>query len=93
MAPGVYADLILPRHIQQVVQPPAADEVLSGNFSRIVIQRQLIYFLDTRLVKVATDIFVHRNRIIMAVSPLLSFLNSIGRKDQNCAEQEHCREH
>ena len=50
---GAHPHLVLPGHVQQIVAPPVADEVLGGDEAGIVCQRELIGLVDPQLVKVA----------------------------------------
>ncbi len=79
---SVHANLALLGHIQQIVQPPASDKVLSGDTTGIIAQRQLVHLVDTQLIKRAVGVLLHRDGIVAAVRTGDGLLSGEGRDGQ-----------
>ena len=83
---SVHANLVLLGHIQQIVQPPASDKVLSGDTAGIIAQRQLVHLVDTQLIQGAVGVLLHRDGVAAAVRTGGGLLSGKGRDGQGAED-------
>ena len=62
---GVHPHLILAHHVQQVIVPPVAVKVPSGDAAGVVREGELIDLIDARLIQGAVGVLLHRYGIML----------------------------